>query len=210
MDKKQQDIQCARPSDISDDDILEAMKEIGGYLDITPGDFKEVFRFAYNHAVKRLTQSLMVKDIMTKEVVFVRKDTSLKDVAETMARYAISGVPVLGDGDTVVGVISEKDFLFHMGAKDTNSFMRVVTECLSNPKCVAPSLRKRQAQDIMTSPAITVSEDTLVSEVAQIFGEKTINRAPVINRQGKLAGIVSRADILQASLIKDEKAEPKD
>jgi len=97
-----------------------------------------------------------------------------------------------------------------MGAKDTNSFMGVVTECLSNPKCVAPSLRKQQAQDIMTSPAITVSEDTLVSEIAQIFGAKSINRAPVINRQGKLAGIVSRADILQASLIKDEKTEPKD
>jgi len=210
MDKNQQDARFARPSDISDDDILEAMKEIGGYLDITPGDFKEVFRFAYSHAVKRLTQSLKVKDIMTKEVVFVRKDTVLKDVAEMMARYAISGVPVLRDENTVIGVISEKDFLFHMGAKDTNSFMGVVTECLKNPKCVAPSLRKRQAQDIMTSPAITVSEDTLVSEVTRIFGKKAINRAPVINRQGKLAGIVSRADILQASLLKDEKPKQKD
>ena len=115
MDKNQQDIQCARPSDISDDDILEAMKEIGGYLDITPGDFKEVFRFAYSDAVKRLTQSLKVKDILTKEVVFVRKDTALKDTAETMARHSISGVPVLGDGDTVVGVISGKRFLVSYG-----------------------------------------------------------------------------------------------
>ena len=211
MDKtQQQDTQCARPSDISDDDILEAMKEIEGYLDITPGDFKEIFRFAYSHAVKRLTQSVKVKDIMTKEVVFVRKDTSLKDVAEMMSRHAISGVPVVGDENEVVGVISEKDFLFHMGSKDTSSFMGVVTECLSNPKCVAPSLRKRQAQDIMTSPAITVSEDTLVSEVTRVFGEKTINRAPVISRQGKLTGIVSRADILQASLLKDEKPMQRD
>jgi CBS domain-containing protein len=181
------------------------MKEIGGYLDITPGDFKEIFRFAYRHAVERLTQSLKVKDIMTKEVVFSREDTSLKDVADMMSRNGISGVPVVGDADEVVGVISEKDFLFHMGAKDTTSFMGVVTQCLQDPKCVAPSLRKRQAQDIMKSPAITVTEDTLVSEVTRIFGEKSINRAPVVDRQRRLVGIVSRADVLQMPFLKGER-----
>jgi len=208
--EKQGSSRFARSLDISDNDILEAMKEIGGYLDITPGDFKEVFRFAYRHAVERLTQSVKAEDIMTKKVFFAKRNTVLKEVAEMMASYNISGVPVLGAEDMVVGVISEKDFLFHMGSKDTSSFMGVVTECLRNPKCVAPSLRKQKAEDIMTSPAITVREDTLVAEITHVFGEKNINRVPVIDHKGKLAGIVSRADILQAAILKDEDSKQKD
>jgi CBS-domain-containing membrane protein len=47
---------------MSDEDILDAMKSIPGYLDITPGDFKEIFRYAYRHAIERIAQSLLVQD----------------------------------------------------------------------------------------------------------------------------------------------------
>jgi len=60
------------PTDISDDDIFKAMKDISGYLDITPGDFKEIYRFAYQHAVDRLTHSLTAREVMTTDVVFVK------------------------------------------------------------------------------------------------------------------------------------------
>ena len=98
--------------DISDNDILKAMKSISGYLDITRGDFKEIYRFAYRHAVERLRHSVKAKDVMTKDVVFVRKDTSLEEVADILNLHTISGVPVIDDDKRVVGVISEKDFLF--------------------------------------------------------------------------------------------------
>ena len=208
MEKKQpkDETQLFSPPDISDDDILEAMKEIGGYLDITPGTFKEVFLFAYNHAINRLTQSISAKDVMSKEVIAVKKETPLATTTEIMAKNAVSGVPVLEDDGIVVGVISEKDFLFQMGAQNTGSFMEIVSNCLSSPKCVAASLREQCAQDIMTTPAITVSEDTSVFEIAQIFGEKSINRVPVINHSGKLVGIVSRTDILQVVLYLNKKS----
>lgn len=80
--------------DISDDDIYDAMKEIPGYLDITPGDFKEVFRFAYQHAVERLS-SVKAGDVMVTEVVSVTRKTPLDQVAAVMARHGISGVPVV-------------------------------------------------------------------------------------------------------------------
>jgi CBS-domain-containing membrane protein len=83
--------------DISDDDILKAMKDISGYLDITPGDFKEIYRFAYRHTVERLRHSVKAKDVMTRNVVFVKKDTSLEDVADILNRNLISGVPVIDD-----------------------------------------------------------------------------------------------------------------
>ena len=187
------------PMDISDDDILKAMKDISGYLDITPGDFKEIYRIAYKHAVERFTYSITAEDIMTREVVFVKKDTSLEKVAEIMDRHEISGVPVVGDDQSVVGVISEKDFLFHMGAKNEKSFMGVVLHCLKENGCIAISMRKQKAADIMTSPAVTVSEHTPVAEIANIFTEKNINRTPVADRNNKLLGIVTRADIVRSS-----------
>ena len=184
-----------RPVDISDDDIYDAMKEIPGYLDITPGDFKEVYRFAYQHAVERFS-SVKAGDAMVRKVVSVTRKTPLVQVAEAMARHGVSGVPVVEEGERVVGVISEKDFLTRMGEQDAKNFMGVVAECLKGKGCVAVPIRGQNAEDIMTSPAVTVNEETSIMEIANIFTEKNINRVPVINQQGRLVGIISRADVV--------------
>ncbi len=189
--------------DISDKDIFEAMKDIPGYLDITPGDFKELYKFAYHHALSRITRSVKARDIMTRDVISVDIDVSLKRVAELMAGNAISGIPVVNKDKKVVGVISEKDFLSRMGAKSSKSFMGVVAECLKGKGCVAVSIREQSARDIMTSPAITVSEETGVNEIAGMFTGKNINRVPVVSLEGVLTGIVSRADIVRASFTRD-------
>lgn len=189
------------PLDISDDDILEAMKNIRGYLDITPGDFKELYCFAYSHAIDRLMHFIKARDIMTTEVVFVRKETPLKEVADSMSVHGISGVPVVDEEGKVAGVISEKDFLSMMDTKDTKSFMGVVAQCLTSKGCVAIPMRKQKAEDIMSSPALTVGEDASISEIVDIFKEKNCNRVPVIDRKDKLIGIVSREDIVRASFI---------
>ena len=196
------DISCPRPLDISDDDILEAMKDIEGYLDITPGDVKELYGFAYRHAVERLTNLVKARDVMTKTAVFVKKDTPLEKVAETMADHSISGVPVVDNEDRVVGIISEKDFLRRMDSKDTSSFMSVVSVCLKSKGCVALSMREQKAEDIMISPVITVGEDTPISEIADIFTKQNINRVPVTDQKDELMGIVSRADIIRSSFPK--------
>ena len=187
------------PIDMSDEDVLDAMKSIPGYLDITPGDFKEIFRIAYRHAIERISQSLLARDVMTNKTVSVRLDTSLKEVAATMVLHGISGVPVIGEENVVLGVISEKDFLYHMGEKKTRSTMEVIAQCLSSKGCVAVSMRTGLAKDIMTAPAITVFADTPVFEIASIFAKKSINRVPVTNNSGHLVGIVARADIFQAA-----------
>ena len=187
------------PVNMSDEDILDAMKSIPGYLDITPGDFKEIFGYAYRHAVERIAQSLLAKDVMTAKVISVTPNTSLKETALAMATHGISGIPVIDDRETVVGVISEKDFLFHMGEKRTRSIMNVIAQCLTSKGCVAISMRTGYAKDIMTSPAHTVFESTPIFEIASIFAEKDINRVPVLDKDGRLVGIVARADIFRTT-----------
>lgn len=64
--------------DISDKDVFEAMKDMPGYLDITPGDFKELYKYAYNHALSRITRSIKARDIMTRDVISVDKMSHLR------------------------------------------------------------------------------------------------------------------------------------
>lgn len=187
--------------EISDDDIYEAMKDIRGYLDITPADLKEVYKLAYRHAMERITQSVRAHGIMTRRVFSVKKDAPLQEVAELMAETLVSGVPVLEGDGKVAGVISEKDFLLHMGAGDKTHFMAFIAECLQGKGCATFPGGLQKAGDIMTSPAIIVRENATVFEISNIFTQKNINRVPVTDREGKLLGIVSRADIVRASII---------
>jgi len=187
--------------EISDKDIHEAMKDIPGYLDITTGDFKELYRLTYRHALKRIADSIKARDIMTSEVVSVKRETPLTKVARLMAEKGVSGVPVIGDDRKVAGVISEKDFLSRMGASNTRTFMGVVSECLKGKGCVALSIRAKNAEDIMVTPAITVSEDSTLLDITNIFKERKINRVPVVDKEGCLTGIISRNDIVEAPLL---------
>ncbi|MEW6715812.1 MAG: CBS domain-containing protein [Nitrospirota bacterium] len=180
--------------DISDDDILQAMKKMKGYVDITTGDFKEVYRFAYQHAIDRLMNFTKAKEIMTKNVISVKKDTPLLQIVEIMADHEISGVPVVDEEDKVIGVISEKDFLSRMGVK---SSMGVIVQLLQKRGDIPQPMLWQKAENIMNSPALTVHEDTPISEITNIFTEKNINRVPVVNSEGRIAGIISRADALR-------------
>jgi CBS domain-containing membrane protein len=194
-----QDIEACVPVDISDDDIYEAMKDISGYLDITPGDFKEVYLKAYRHAVLRLTRSVKVAEVMTKDVAAVFGDTPLKDVASIMAANNVSGVPVIDVDGKVIGVVSEKDLLSVMGGRSAKTFMEVIAQCLKGRSCLAVPVIEKVAGDIMSAPALTVREDTAVVEVAGLFTQRGINRVPVVDKNGRMVGIVSRGDIVRSS-----------
>jgi CBS domain-containing membrane protein len=186
---------------ISDEDVLAAMKRIPGYIDITPGDFKEIYALAFELATERLSGSLTAADVMTRHIVFVTLDTPLAEAAGTMARHGISGVPVLDSDGKVAGIISEKDFLAQMGGAPLQSFMDVVTQCLKNKGCLALSLRNQRAADIMRAPVIAVEPHTPVNEISRLFVEKAINRVPVLDSTLRPVGIVSRGDLVRSSCV---------
>lgn len=185
--------------DISDKDIYEAMRDVPGYLDVTPGDLKLIYAHAYRHAFERIACSVRAADIMTRNVFSVRRDTPLKVVAVIMAENEISGVPVVDDGRRVIGVISEKDFCLHMGDHRAKSVMDIVADCVRNRGCLAMTIRDQRAGEIMSTPAITVSEDATLLDITTALTSHGINRVPVVGPGGALAGIVSRADVVRAS-----------
>jgi CBS domain-containing protein len=185
---------------MSDEDIYAAMKEIPGYLDITAGDFKELYAHSYRHALNRLLNSVRAEDIMTRKVITVDLATPLHEVAARMAAAGVSGVPVLDGGGKPAGIISERNFLRHMGAEQA-SFMAIVAACLLGKGCAALAIRKGAAADIMTSPVISIRPDATLAEAAAALSRNKINRLPVLDGDGNLVGILSRNDLVRAHVF---------
>jgi CBS domain-containing membrane protein len=186
--------------DLKEEDIFAAMKEIPGYLDITPRDFKEIYALAFQHALERLDREVTVAEIMSRQVVWVKPETPLAEVAEAMGQQGVSGVPVVDENRRVVGVVSEKDFLRGMGVRESQNFMTLVASCLRTKGCVALPIKKQTAGDLMSAPAVTVLPGTRVKDLAELFAARHINRAPVTDAEGRLVGIVSRGDLVKATL----------
>ncbi len=186
------------PLYISEEDILEAMKDIQGYLDISPGDFKEIFQFAYRHAVTRIMDSRKAADIMTKEVHCVELAMDLRQAAMFLADKNISGAPVIDIEGKVVGVVSEKDFLAKMGVGKAASFMQIIARCLNNKGCITTSLPNHGIGEIVTAPAITAGPDMTVGAISALFIDKRINRLPIVDGDNRPVGIVTRTDLVNS------------
>ncbi|MDD2466612.1 MAG: CBS domain-containing protein [Desulfobulbus sp.] len=195
---KNENASCSTTIDISEQDVIAAMKDIQGYLDISPGDFREVFQVAYKHALQRIWNSRVAQDIMTQPVQCLGVDMDLIQAATFLAEKQFSGVPVVNANGNIVGVLSEKDFLAKMGLGQPLSFMQIVAHCLTNRGCMATSLRNHAVAEIMTAPAITAGPEITMGEISSLFIDKQINRLPIVDTNGRPLGVVTRTDLVQS------------
>ena len=143
-----------------------------------------------------------VKDVMTSDVVTVRPEASLKDVAAILTERRISGVPVVDEAGKVAGVVSEGDILF----KERGPSERTgVLAWFADPYDVEEQLKlaARTAAEAMTAPAKTIAPWRLVSSAAAEMLDEGVNRLPVVDEEGRLVGIVTRADLVRAFVRPD-------
>jgi len=185
------------PPDISEQDILEAMKAVQGYVDITPGDFRQIYQVAYEMAAQRLLDSVTAAQIMKANVLLLEQDMTLVQAAARLADYRVSGAPVVDSREKILGIVSEKDFLNEMGFGFNPSFMQIATHCLHDKSCMVKNLHGRTVAEIMTKPPVTGSPETTIGSISAIFMEKKINRLPIIDGQ-RVVGIVTRTDLAHA------------
>ncbi|MGO9611837.1 MAG: CBS domain-containing protein [Dissulfurispiraceae bacterium] len=181
-------------NDISTEDLRAALTELGTYIDITEEDLKKIFAIALRHARERLLKKVPVRDVMTRNVVAVGSDLELDAVAELLSKNKVSGLPVVDGANHVIGIITEADILA-MGCKEKkHTFADVLKSILGE----APPAYRHGSKviAIMTSPATTIRPDEDTREAARILNEKKIKRLPVVDDEGRLIGIISRADIV--------------
>ena len=138
-----------------------------------------------------------VREIMTTSVVTIDRITPYKEIVRLLVEHKISGVPVLSMGRKVSGVVSEGDLL---AARDGSPPARSGWRHWMFGREVHQG---RTADMLMTSPAVTILPDATVAAAARLMNSHHIRRLPVVDADGKLAGIVSRRDLLRVFLRPD-------
>ena len=140
-----------------------------------------------------------VRDVMTGEVVAVRKDASFKEMAARLRHYRVSAFPVIDENRRVIGVVSEADLLAKEAlAGDHAGIPAAITAAITGI-LHHKDYKKAEgltAGDLMTHPAVTVRADDTVEHAARLMYTLQVKRLPVVDAGGYLVGIVSRADLL--------------
>jgi CBS domain-containing protein len=142
-------------------------------------------------------------DVMTTNVITVSPDTSVQEVAKILSERSISGVPVVDAQNRLVGIVSEGDLLHRveMGTdRRTGRRRSWWLDTVGSDEELARAYVKshgRTAKDVMTSEVTSVSETTEIADIANLLETKRIKRVPVLS-DGKLVGIVSRANLVRA------------
>jgi CBS domain-containing protein len=148
---------------------------------------------------------LLAKDIMIKKVITIKKDASVDELSELLVKNKISGVPVVDDGGSLVGIATEGDLIVQDADLHFPRYFKLLDsiiylESLNKFKRNLKKYLGTKVEDVMTSKVKTAGTDTPVSEVANIMIRDNINRVPVLNKKGGLVGIITRADIVKSMI----------
>jgi len=134
----------------------------------------------------------IVKDVMTTHVVAVRMNATYKEMAARLRELRVSAFPVLDDDNKVVGVVSEADLLTKEALEySVPGLMGRILHGRERAKAAAVT-----AAELMTKPAVTIGPREPVSHAARLMYSRKVKRLPVVDDDGRLVGIVSRADLL--------------
>ncbi len=142
-----------------------------------------------------------VRDLMTTDPLTVSPDTLLKEAARTMVRNKVSGLPVLVDG-ALVGIVTEGDFL-RQEANRGQPYRFSLLDALFGEGPSDPPAAETVAE-VMTELVISTTPQVTIGEAARVMANKRVKRLPVVDEDGVLVGIISRADVVNAFTKPDE------
>lgn len=152
---------------------------------------------------------MKAQDLMVRDVVTVGPDTSVADAVAMLVKHDISAIPVVNSDGNLIGILSEADLLEReeLGAEHRHPWW---IETMMPASRLAQEFAKthgKKVSEVMSTDMITAREDTSVSEIAALLERHRIKRVPIVN-DGKVVGIVSRSNLMQA-LASSKPAEPK-
>ena len=119
---------------------------------------------------------IRAKDVMSKRVATVSQEANIKEVIRLLVENTVTGLPVLSEDDRLVGIVTEKDIL-RMLLYDRD-------------------VKEKTAADLMTAEIVSFDEDEDLMKIFKCLVEGEFRRVPILS-EGKLAGIISRADIIK-------------
>jgi len=138
-------------------------------------------------------------DVMVRNVITVDPDACVQDVAHTLLTARISGVPVVGPNGELLGIVSEGDLLRRVEA-GTGRRRPWWLDIFTGKEALAMEFireHSRKVADVMTREVVTAAPDTSLWKIADLLEKNAIKRVPIVEN-GRVVGIVSRANLLQA------------
>lgn len=148
-------------------------------------------------------QAVKVGDIMTTDVQSAKLDTSVLEVARLLFEHQFTGVPVVDNEGKIQGIITEYDLLSRGDHIHIPTYVEMFSQLKKAGK--AEKLKKEMkeiasltARDLMTADVVSITPDTSITVVAELFVEKHINPIPVVDDENHMVGIVSRSDVVRS------------
>jgi len=154
--------------------------------------------------------AMKAADVMVSNVITVRPDTSVQEVAEALLANRISAVPVVSKAGELVGIVSEGD-LIRRAETGTDRRRSWWLELLVGSTPLAAEYVKAHARmvgDIMTRTVVTATPETSLRAIAELLEKNSIKRVPIVKSR-KVVGIVSRANLVQALAARWKEREPQ-
>ena len=147
---------------------------------------------------------MKVREIMNKDVISVKSESTVHEIVKLMYEKKVSGLPVVDDDNKVIGIVSKSDLVQKVSGPHLPAHLQILGSIiyLKTPHEMDEEFKKAVAQragEIMTEHPVTVGQDEEVENTANIMVEKKINRIPVTEK-GKLVGIITRDDIIKSMI----------
>ncbi len=181
--------------DLADEDILDAMQRISGYLDITTGDVRAIYHLAHRHALERMFGDIAAGSLMRTGVAPLLPGMHLDDAAQALVRSGLKSLPVVDERGCVIGILSEADFLRRFNAA---TFFELLLGMLDDTFEFSHRCHETQVSEAMATPAVSVSQDAGFGEVINAFHQHDGPCTPVVDRDGRLLGVLLREDFFAA------------
>ncbi|HWD47714.1 MAG TPA: CBS domain-containing protein, partial [Actinomycetota bacterium] len=137
----------------------------------------------------------LVKDLMTTPVVTVGPATPFKEIVARLAEHRVSAVPVVNDAGLVLGVVSEADLLLREESPDPDADRPLLWT--KRRRAEHDKAAATVARDLMTIAVVAITPEATVAQAARRMHSANVKRLPVVDRSGRLVGIISRSDLLK-------------
>lgn len=186
--------------ELTDDDILDAMRHIPGYLDITTEDFRSIYHLAHRHAVERLFSGMTAARLMRAVSEPLHPEMTLDKAARVLADSGFKSLPVVDADGCVIGMLTETDYLKRL---QVGSFLELLLKMLDDSFEFAHRCHETQVSAAITRPAVTVGPGAGFTEMMEAFHRHDGRSMPVTGTDGRLLGLLLRNDLLAAMHLQE-------
>ncbi len=187
---------------ISDQDVLEAMARIPGYLDISVEDFRALYDLARKQALERAFVHVKAESLMQDGIAPVRPEQMLDTAAHAMTEQRLKAIPVVDTDQRVVGILTETDFLRRLQA---TGFLDLMLDLMADPTAFSHRCHETPVSAAMSTTVESVPPDAGFAAIGDAFRRCGGRSLPVTDAGGRLLGLLLRKDFVAACGLEADK-----